>query len=416
MRLAPLGVVAEKLRARSPQVRAVALIHARGHGENARGLATHIAAMLDDEAVAAVAVETLRAIGKGAGDATAVLVGLLDNGLAPEPVQRRALAALEHIAAEAWPALPMLERLYVGPLKREVLKAMAAIAPNAPKVAAHVVEAVFSEDAALAAIAFEALRAGGPVDAAVAQLRLRAFTFSRAKREGAHRALALLARVAPAPVSVLMAELARGSKPPTEPLVRAAAMLPRAMLHAVLQPLAERAQPPSVVTRVEPPPEPPAPLGEDAYPEFPKEEAVSAPGRLEPAADAPPIDGDLSHGLAMLGRSLTARPADLAEGLNTFFQRQQAEQRESPDDASVQGLAAVWAHCLMQQLGWSWKRWIRAGESALVLASPDARQMVFPAAWVRRQLRKKEPTALQQFNGLLSGNVAVEGDEPAALW
>jgi len=356
MRLAPIGVVSEKLRSRSNEARAAALAHAKGHGKNAGPLAAHIASMLSD----------------------------------PEPIPRLAIEALAATGAEGWPALQVLEALPYGPV---VLRAMAAIAPNAPSVEARLVEAVFGEDDALRAVAAAALANGGPVDAAAAQLRLRAFSFSKQKRQGAHRALAVLAPFRPQAVQKLVDELERGSNP-------------KAALDAARKAL--QAPPPPAAAAEAPRDEHPD------FPDFPADEEKPEPGRLEPADDAPSIDADLNHGLSLLGRSLTARPADLADGLQTWFERQR-DLGTSPDDAAVQGLAAVWAHCLMQGHRWSWARWVRAEERALVLASPEKSQMVFPAAWVRRQLRKKEPTAAQQFN-LLSGAENGSADEPTALW
>ncbi|MBL8953277.1 MAG: hypothetical protein JNK82_21035 [Myxococcaceae bacterium] len=352
MRLAPIGVVAEKLRARSSEARAAALEHAKGHGKTAGPLAAHIASLLAD----------------------------------PDPIPRLAVEALSVIGAEGWAALSVLEGL---PYSAVVLKAMAVIAPNAPSVEARLIDALFGDDEASRDVAGDALVNGGPADAAVLQLRLRAFSFSKAKREGAHRALAVLARIRPAAVEKLVAELARGSNPK--------AALAAARTALALGPLAARA----------------VAASRDEYPDFPVEEAQPEPGRLEPADDAPPIDAELSHGLELLGRTASAPPADLAEGLQTYFVRQR-DAGAAPDDTAVQGLAAVWAHCLMQGHRWSWARWVRADERALVLASPAKGHMVFPAAWVRRQLRKKEPTAVQQFNMLASARPA--DGEPTAVW
>ncbi len=354
MRLAPIGVVAEKLRSRVAEARAAALVHAKGHGKTAGPLASHIASMLSDAGqIPGLAIDALAAIG-----------------------------------AEGWAALPVLEALPYSPL---VLRAMAAIAPNAPSVEARLVDAVFGDDAELQRVAVAALANGGPADAAVAQLRLRAFSFSRRKRESAHRALALLARVRPEAVQKLAQELERGSNP------KAALAAAREALASVPTAAAKAAAPPD---------------GE--YPDFPAEEEKQAAGRLEAADDAPPIDTELTHGLELLGRSLTARPADLADGLQSYFLRQR-DAGASPDDAAVQGLAAVWAHCLIEGHRWSWARWVRADERALVLASPEKSRMVFPSAWVRRQLRKKEPTAAQQF-AMLGGAETAAAEEPTAVW
>jgi hypothetical protein len=307
-----------------------------------------------------------------------------------EPIPALAADALGAIGTEAWAALPVLETLPYGPT---VLRAMAAIAPNAPSVERRLLDALFGDDEALRQVANAALYAGGPVDAAVAQLRLRAFSFARHKRESAHRTLPLLAPLRPGAVQQLMTELQRGSNP-------------KAALAAAVKALAA---PPLPKTRQPPETEFPE------FPEFPAEEEQQPKGRLEPADDAPSLDSELGHGLSLLGRSLTARPSDLAEGLQTYFVRQR-EQAAAPDDAAVQGLAAVWAHCLMREHGWSWARWVRAGERALVLASPQRGQMVFPAAWVRRQLRKREPTVVAQFNMLAQGGAQGSTEEPEALW
>jgi hypothetical protein len=155
---------------------------------------------------------------------------------------------------------------------------------------------------------------------------------------------------------------------------------------------------------------------EAEYPEFPPDEVAAPPGRLEPA-QVPPDGGELSLGLALTGRSLTATPADLAQSLQVFFERQQRESRPSPEDAEVLGLGAVWAHCLMQAFKWSWAWYVRAPpERALVLASPDKNHMVFPAAWVRRQLRKREPTVQQQFEQIGAKRLPPPDAEPSALW
>jgi hypothetical protein len=394
MRLAPLGVVTEKLRARSAEVRAAALVHARGHADSARALAAHVASMLDDvEEVAAPAAKTFRALAKGAADAVPVLVGLLQKPGASEQLVARALDALKQVGADAWAALPVLEAL---PPRKEVLETMAAIAPNAPKVTERLVEAVFGEIAGIARVAVRALEAGGALEPALVQLRLRAFAFPKAKRLSAHRALSILAPYRPTAVQQLVRELERGSNP-----TRALAHAKAALSSEITLP-----SPP----RVELPP------GENDYPEFPQEQAAAKPSHLEPAPDAPTLEQELTHGLAMVGRSATATPIVLAQALHEWFEKQQAEARPAPDDAGVQGLAAVWAHCLSKEFGWSWARYVRADERALVLASPEKGQMVFPAAWVRRQLRKKEPTVLALFSSISASAGSPPADEPSALW
>lgn len=420
MRLAPIGVVAEKLRSRSADVRAAALVHAQGHAANARALAAHVASMLDDvESVAWHAATTLGAIARGAADATSVLTAQLTRPGASDLLLTRALFGLKSIGPEAWAALPVLEQLYEADVRRsDVLAAMGAIAPNAPKVESRLADAVFSGSDSLSTVAALALpNSPGALDAAVAQLRLRAFSFSKAKRQSALRALPVLARLKPGPVVQLMIELSRGSKPKAA-LTRAVAVLPKP-LPPPLEPYAPRPPRPSApqLPPAATPPDPspaaaPPPPAEPDYPDFPADEEPPAPGRLEPADDAPKHDAELAHGLQLIGRASSSPPEDLAQGLQTFFERQQGQ--PAPDDAAVQGLAAVWAHALVARYRWSWARWVRADERALVLASPNRAHMVFPAAWVRRQLRKREPTALAQFASV--AHAAANGDEPTALW
>lgn len=540
MRLAPIGVIAEKLRSRSPEVRAVALLHAQGHGSNARGLAAHVVTLLeDDERVAWHAASTLGVIAPGAADAVPPLVRLLENPKAPAKLVTRALFGLQKVGPEAWAALPALEPLYDGPHRPEVLAAMAAIAPNAPSVSPRIALALFDEDHRTQTAAADALARGGPVDAAVAQLRLHAFSFSKRKREAAHRALTTLAPLKPDAVTQLLRELIRAPTParavlvalqhlpsplhpelaafaarsldssdleavtwalkavekhgldvdlrallrrysattsgglagrvfattarllkgqeretvdawlervtkaeainwytvaealkasPTESnivaLTRAAERFARTERSSVLDfhrkvrelttvDVLDKAGVPVTDPYASEGDEPDIDPADADYPDFPRDEEPPPPGKLEPAEDAPSLDADLGHGLTLLGRSLTASPADLAAGLQTFFERQQGQ---SLDDAAVQGLAAVWAHCLVTRMTWRWARWVRGDERALVLASPLGTQMVFPAAWVRRQLKKREPTVLAQFNQLVAGHVPPPGDEPTALW
>ncbi len=540
MRLAPIGVVAEKLRARSPDVRTVALLHARGHGTNARGLAAHVASMLeDDEGVAWHAAGTLRLVAPGAAEAVPVLLRLLEKPGADDKLVTRALFGLQMVGKEAWAALPALEKFLGGKHGGEALAAMAAIAPNAPSVAPRIAAALFSDDYGMHRAAEDALAAGGPVDLAVTHARLLLFSFSSKKREAAQRALYTLAPLKPQAVTQLLVHLARGSKP-VRPLLAAMLKLP-APLHPVLArfavdsldgadlelvnlaldvvekhqleaPLAvllhrhagggasgqaayvfghaarllqgaERATVDAWLEKVttanevswyavadalrasptesnvlalaraaqrflkskdrsgvldfhrslrelttvdvldragvpvtDPYAEADAPEMDPAdadYPDFPADDEPPPPGRLEEMSDAPPLLEDLGRGLSLLGRSPTATPQDLAQSLQAFLERQQGQ---SLDDAAVQGLAAVWAHALTTQLNWSWARWVRADERALALASPQRTHMVFPAAWVRRQLRKKEPTALLQFNLLVDGKVPPPDAEPTALW
>lgn len=544
MRLAPIGVVAEKLRARSPEVRIAALAHVRGHGKDARALAAHVASMLaEEERVAWAATLAFDSVAAGAADAVPVLVRHLEQTPAEDRLVVRALEGLQRVGPEAWPALPVLEKLYDGPHRRLVLHAMAAIAPNAPSIAPRVVAMLFSDEDR-DRIAAETLlaRGDGPVDAALAQLRLNAFSFARKKRQAAHRALRALAAVRPVQVAQLVVELSRGAKPPLDCLLTAIRALPsplrpelaslavrcvlsddldvahwaaqavdahdlaapmedvvrrhlscgpdepagrvfavaarrsndsvRPLVDAWLRRVARlelrtdkrpswpvvaevlRASPtpenviavaqaaerfgkthrtslvelhrrlrqlttPDVLDRAgvpleDPyPDEPELPPADADYPDFPTHDEPPPPGRLEEVSEAPPLLEDLGRGLSLLGRAPTAAPADLAQSLQTFLERQQGQ---SLDDAAVQGLAAVWAHALTTQLNWSWARWVRADERALALASPQRTHMVFPAAWVRRQLRKKEPTALLQFNMLAEGKAPPPGDEPAALW
>lgn len=570
MRLATLGVVAEKLRARSPEVRTIALIHAKGHGEKARPLAAYVATLLSDvEQVAWHATGTFGAIAAGAGDATSVLVDYLQREGAPPVLVTRALFGLQRIGPEAWAALPVLESMLEGPHRKDVIAAMAAIAPDNPKIAALIIESMFSDDYGVASTASDALRNGSAplLEAANHALRLRAFSFSKTKREQAHRVLATMARMRPQATQQLMFELARGSKPRWWLLVATAA-LPRPVAPALVQlaidclssddtGLEERAletlkaigvaaEPRALVekyatavavpggegsearvfaeaalmlakggvlvgaglqlvhawleraARADPakqkkvnwytvrtvvraaglasqegwahvvaiakasqrylgsdesgvldlhrtlrelaltegqqrelaktgvPRDDPYASADDEddeadagaepdYPEFPADEAPAVPGALEPAAE-PDQTAELARGLAALGHGPAATPHELIESLQSFLQRQQREQLAPPDDAVTAGLAAVWAHALSAAFGWKWAHYVRGEERALVLADAGHGVMVFPLAWLRRQLRKRDPTALLQFNMVAAAKFPPKGDEPTALW
>jgi hypothetical protein len=571
MQLAPLGVLVDKLRARSPAVRIAALAHVAGHGSNAQPLAARVAALLtDDEDVSWHAAQTLRAIAPGATDAVPVLLEQLGHADAPEVVVRRALSGLQRVGPEAWAALPLLEKLLGGPRRAEAIEAMAAIAPDNPRVTAAILEAVFAADFAASRAGCEALRHGSPalLDLAAAQLRLRAFSFSKLKRDSALTRLYDFASLRPQSTTQLMLELARGSNPRkwilrameqlpapmspelaeraraclqeddvqvqelalrvlekhalgTEPralvqrhfeapavggpkgmaarvFAQAALMLAKAGkldgaeleqveawltrtlrltpkqqpdlswytvrsvvaaavksspkgflyavtaaraasrfmdtdesgvldLHRTLRGLAASeadwaALAAAGVPRKDPydddagDEEPEGEVPVDGYPDIPDDIAPPPPSRLEPA-DAPDQRAELEHGLHVLGLGPTARPLQLAEALEAYFARRRREQPASPDAQATDGLAAVWAHCLMTGFRWRWAWYVRGlDEKALVLASPDGAYIIFPSAWVRRQLLKRESTALLQFNTLSQSLEPPKSSEPVALW
>ena len=150
---ASIEVIRQKLGSPTPEVRIVALWHARAHGEAGVELAPDVARCFedDDAAVAWHAMGVFMAIGRGARDAVPVLVAQLERGH-PEMLVSRALSALEVIGPAARAGLPVLQRLHQ---RRDTwrtttpLSAMIAIAGDDPGVQVAIrAEMVANPDAA----------------------------------------------------------------------------------------------------------------------------------------------------------------------------------------------------------------------------------------------------------------------------
>jgi hypothetical protein len=200
VQLAPLEVVAEKLEARSPQVRAVAVIHAAGHGAAARGLATQLVRMLADvEEVAFHAMHALRAIGPGANEVPALLELLQRGGDAR--LVRRVLFLLGLVGPPARAALKAIERLAKGPDAADAISAMAAIAPEDPDVVELVAESIVRRPVMFAA--------REPPPAAAIDRAVELMAAPGAKPD----ALPWLARWRPERIAPLLVERMRASKP-----------------------------------------------------------------------------------------------------------------------------------------------------------------------------------------------------------
>ncbi len=130
---ATLEVIRDKLASPTEDVRIVALVHARAHGDEGKPLAPLVARCFEDdsEAVAWWAMGTFMAIGAGAGDAVPVLRAQLTKG-EPAMLVRRAISALGRIGAPAVDAVPDLLARCDG--DDSALAALVAIAPEHPRV------------------------------------------------------------------------------------------------------------------------------------------------------------------------------------------------------------------------------------------------------------------------------------------
>jgi hypothetical protein len=132
---APLSTLSEKLRSPTPDVRVVALLHARAHGAAAKSLAADIARMFEDEsgAVQWHAMGAFIKVGHAAEDAVPVVQAQLAKG-APPMLVSRALAALQTIGPAAHGAKADVVRLFEAAaddgLRADALQALVAIAPG----------------------------------------------------------------------------------------------------------------------------------------------------------------------------------------------------------------------------------------------------------------------------------------------
>jgi hypothetical protein len=235
-KLSSLSTISEKLRSPTPDVRIVALIHARAHGAAARALAAEITQMLEDEqgAVQWHAMSAIMKVAHGAEDAVPIAQAQLAKG-APPMLVSRALATLRAIGPVAERAKPNVMRIFEtsddGSRRADALETLVAIAPGDDDVRRLLLEALYRADYATSSRANRSLESAPEalIDHVADEVRTRGTAGTQGERLACAIILATLASKQPQLVRDFVPSLLEGlDEPCVSSALFAIGNLPRA--------------------------------------------------------------------------------------------------------------------------------------------------------------------------------------------